>query len=661
MHRFAAKHQSIRPNPIGLLALLLMLWAFSAGTLAVAQAPGAPAPVAGASNQIFEALNRPGDLTLRNSSLEAALFTISELWNVNIVVGQVEGTVTGVFKEAPLREILDSILLSNGYSYQPVGRSLVINSIEELGQLNPYFVSDTIRVEAASIDDVLSAAELLSSPQGEVRAIPSAGSIVVVDYPDRVSKIRDLVEQIDAATGGPSGGVAAPRELEVAYFRTHYIPAQEAQLALAVVLSPVGQISAIEKEDRLLVVDYAANVQMIHSVLKRIDRPRPQVNIKALIYDINLTDLEEIGMNWNLLSRGQVNADGGPVSGSGIQVNALNKTPFDAGSNGSSFSFFSIENDINLEAVILALQQAEDSRLLADPSVTVLDNETALIESIEEIPFQQLTQTAAGGQIGTTAFRDAGIKLEVLPKIARDGTIDMIVTPEFSRLTGFTPNDNQPIIDRRIATTRVRIANQQTLMIAGLRRRSDTGEFNGVPMLKDLRFFGHLFRARDTQIEESELVVFLTPEIVGFADPLGYREQLTADTVQCRIDHIPTAEGCCPHGTPIGGSCPTCDPSCNEATPLPYPSTQPTPAYEEIPAVQSSQKEDGSLVYPSLTSKSSASSKEPTEARLPNYDSRFSAKGKKFGKYATPEEKAEEQEAIEKTSIKPVWYERMFR
>ncbi|QDT68582.1 Type II secretion system protein D precursor [Planctomycetes bacterium MalM25] len=588
--------------------------------------------------RILKTLERHGDLTLREATLESALFTISELWGINIVAGDVSGSVNGVFKDAPLREILDSILLSNGYGYRPVGGSLVVSPMEQLGQINPFFTTETIPVGASKVDEVMEAARLMSTPQGQVRALPSARALLVVDFPDRVEKIRELVAQIDRATrrlasAGPTG--VGPRQLEVAYFRTHFVPALQAATAIDVVLSADGRIASVENDDRLLVVDYPEHVRMVEAVLSRLDRPRPQVNIKSLIYDISLSDLEQIGINWDALSSGVVNADGTPSSGNGALVNSVTKAPFEAGASGGSFTFFSMHNDFNIQAIILALQQAEDSRLLADPNVTVMDNESAAIESVSEIPFQQLTQTTGGGNIGTTAFKEVGIKLDVVPKISRDGSIDMTVVPEFSRLAGFTPGDNQPIVETRRATTRVRVQNGQTLMIAGLRQRSDVGDFDGVPLLKDIRFVGHLFRSRDTQITESELVVFITPEVVGYSDPMGQRERLAADTVGCRLDYIPAAEGCPGCGSP--GPCACESRGIIDTTILPGELSSPQPAQEhrvlpspgesqgpreitpipaELPAPQASQEpKSAGLNYPKLAKHTARRLPDPNEER----------------------------------------------
>ena len=87
----------------------------------------------------------------------------------------------------------------------------------------------------------------------------------------------------------------------------------------------------------------------------------------------------------------------------------------------------------------------------------------------------------------------------------------MKVTPSFSVLTGF--NDGQPIIDSREATTKVRIANGQTLVIGGLRQRRETENARGVPGVKNWKHVGALFRDHDTSVRESELLVFLKPEI----------------------------------------------------------------------------------------------------------------------------------------------------
>ena len=162
------------------------------------------------------------------------------------------------------------------------------------------------------------------------------------------------------------------------------------------------------------------------------------------------------------------------------------------------------------------MNESKDSRLLADPNVVALNHEQATIKIVTEVPFQQLTQSALGGAIGTTEFREAGVTLDVIPHIAPDGTITMVVSPEFSVLTGFTPETNAPIIDTREATTTVRVRDRETLVLGGLRQRSRqrNGSSLAAPGRRAAGRPG-CSAAGSSRCAESELLVFLTPEIVG--------------------------------------------------------------------------------------------------------------------------------------------------
>ncbi|CAK9037525.1 Secretin OutD (General secretion pathway protein D) (Pectic enzymes secretion protein OutD) (Type II secretion system protein D) (T2SS protein D) [Durusdinium trenchii] len=529
------------------------------------------------SPELLAALERRGDLVLRGSTLDAALFTINELWNVNIIAGEVEGQVNGVFKDAPLKEILDTILLGNGYGYRMVGESIVVSRLEQLGRINPFFVSEAIQVMNARPSELVEAARLLSTPQGQVQPIDSARSLIVIDFPERVKMIRDLVASVDAASGGPGmlDATGRPKPLEVGYFHTQYITVADAKKVLATVLSAVGRVEAVDGEDRLVVVDFAENLQVIERVLANLDRPRPQVQITALIYDLSLTDIEQIGINWAQA----INTRTAGTLPTNTQLQISN--PFTPSASGALFTFQHFGDTFDLSAVAEAIQSASDSRLLANPNVTVMDNEEASFEAVTQIPYQQITQTQQGGQLAGTAFKDAGIKLDVVPKVSADGTVELIVRPEFSRLTGFTPGDNQPIIDTRATSTAVRVRSGETLVIGGMRQRSDVGDFGAVPGLKDVRWLGHLFRSRSTDIRESELVVFITPRIIGYSDPLDCRSQLVKDTVDCRLNHIPRAEGCPPMQ---GGGCMDCGVA--PGMPVESPGYSPTPAPEMIPPPQ---------------------------------------------------------------------------
>jgi general secretion pathway protein D len=505
-----------------------------------------PAPRVKNLVPLEQALDTRGDLSLQNTTIQKALFTIGATWNVNIVVGKdVDGTVSCIYTQAPLREVLDAILLANGYSYRPVGQSLVVQKAQEVGSANPLFESAAITITHSDLEEVVQGAQLLLSSQGQLQPMESANSILVVDFADRVQSIRDFVAQMDAAASSTTGGIPAEsyKRLQVAYFHTQYIPVDNAKPTLSAVLSSTGKVATMPLENRLVVVDYPSNIDMVKRVLEKIDRPRPQVRITGLIYDISLQDVEQLGFNWNNPGTGN-NSDTGSTSQGFMQIKAENETPLQMGASAGTLTVRSLTDHFDLKTVGQFIQTAKDARLLADPHVTVEENEVAVMESVQEIPYQQITQSELGGQIGTTAFKKVGITLNVTPQIAADGTVRMNVSQVFSRLAGFTENGDQPIIDSRQASTSVRVTNKQTVVIGGLRQRSDTGDFNGVPFLKDVRLVGPLFRSRDTNVRESELLVFLQPEIVNYDQAMRPREYMAAETIDCRLQRIPLAEGC---------------------------------------------------------------------------------------------------------------------
>ncbi len=541
----ARYHSSVQKpsNRLRLDFTSLLAWLLLAAVVCAVGSLGHAArlPDPGLESGLRPMFAKRGDLILRNASLADALLAISENWSVNVVAGQeVDGTVNCAFRNAPLQEILDSILVANGFSYRPVGKSLVVQRLEASGDVNPLFATATIAIPTGDPQEIVEGAKLLNSPRGKVKAFASTRSLLVVDYPDRIAMIRGFVQNLHHSGSDTESTPAGPPAIEVGYFMTHHIPALSAKEAIASVLSDEGRISVLEDEDQLVVVDYPQNQALAGQVIKQLDIPRKVIRITSYIYDVSLEDMETLGVNWSHSLQGRPDAAGSTAQ---WDIDALTLVPFNPAAAGGVMTFANMSEVFDLEAAIQALETAKDSRLLADPNVTVIENERASVAIIQEIPFQQLTETAGGGNIGTTAFREAGVKLSVTARAAGQDTVWMQVEPEFSRLAGFTPEDNQPIIDRRTASTTVRVRNQHTLVIGGLRQRTDVGTFNGIPFLQDLPLgVGLLFRGRETTVRESELLVFIRPEIVTVDHPPSCREDAAIQTGRHFLGKIPQGE-----------------------------------------------------------------------------------------------------------------------
>ena len=501
-------------------------------------------------------LQQKGSLTLRDVTLSQALFTISETWEVNLLFGKnVDGHVNAVFRDASLQEVLDSVLLANGFGYRPKGQSLIIMPLTELGDSNAMLQTISLEMPGNGGEDVMEAVRLLLSAQGKTQAMTSMGSIMVRDYPENITKIQALLRSI----GGPSESQSTPfgtldsvvkvltpvqstpfvNDRSIAYFSPRHTLASSMLETMQSFLNTNSKVVVIESENRIAVVGSAEELRLAKRIFDELDQPREQVRITALIYDVKVDEVERLGVNWSHNIKAVINSSGvaqqtfggkfgpfpDPSAGAfSIGAAAVDAAAASTGTIGAA-RLTTLNRYFDLDTIINALDRTAGARLLADPSVTVLDREEASIKIVTEIPIQQLTQTSQGGSIGTTSFREAGVTLTVTPQIGGDGTITMQVTPTFSVLTGFS--EGQPIIDSREATTKVRIANGQTLVLGGLRQRSENETLSGIPGLMRWKKLGKLFRDHDTTVSESELIVFLRPEITT-PDTLGTARQAAA-------------------------------------------------------------------------------------------------------------------------------------
>jgi general secretion pathway protein D len=503
--------------------------------------------------ELIQKLNQHGDLTLRDATLREALFTISEIWQVNLVVSaEVEGNVNGAFLDTSLREILDAILLANGYSYRPVGQSLVVMRLNELGDTHPLFEAATVHIGAGDPTEVVEAVRLLTSPGGKAQSIGSTGNLLVADFPDRVALIRKFVSELgnDGSTPVGINASGTAGQLEVAQFDLQFVSVELAKESFQSILSEKGKLATMPSSNRLVLVDEPSRITLARQMARLIDVPRAQVRIEAMIYDISLEDIEALGFNWSHGVKARHNGASDPQSVLGL--NSVTQTMPIPGTVGGAMTIMNLSRHLDINTIVQALHEANDARLLADPNVVVVDHEKAKIQIVTEIPYQERTQTSQGGDIGTTAFREVGVMLEVTPHMSDDGTIEMQVMPTFSRLTGFTPGDNpQPIIDSRIAETRVRIVDGQTFVIGGLRQRSDVGDFSGLPYLKNLKYIGFLFRSKKTTVRESELVVFLTPRVIMPFEGTCGRNAAAEDLSRQLLNGIPPASPMRPEMGPV--------------------------------------------------------------------------------------------------------------
>ncbi len=192
-------------------------------------------------------------------------------------------------------------------------------------------------------------------------------------------------------------------------------------------------------------------------------------------------------------------------------------------------NLFAFRPDLNIGATIKALQERNLLQILAEPNLIAVEGTEATFLAGGSFPFPTITTTPTGGATApviTVQFKPFGVKLEFMPTVTPQGSIDLKVVPEVSSLDyanavtleGFLI----PALSQRRAETEVILKDGESFAIAGLIDNRVIETISKVPGLGDVPVLGKIFRSRSTQKSADELLVVVTPH---FVKPLSAEEK----------------------------------------------------------------------------------------------------------------------------------------
>lgn len=268
--------------------------------------------------------------------------------------------------------------------------------------------------------------------------------------------------------------------------------------SLIKMLSKRGNIQIDTRTNVLIVTDIPEVVDSVEESALQLDTGTPQVMIEAMMVDVKLTGDDQWGSVVSIFDLKSQTSDNELLTGMpGDLVN--------------TFIFRTMTDSLDIAAVLDMWISQNKATILANPKVLTLDNQTANIEIVEEIPYKEIVITASGAR-ETIKFKEAGVKLSVTPHVTSGRYISMNVKPEQSFKSGEI--DGQPLIDKRKAETNLLVRDGQTIVIGGLRQVKETKVYEKVPFLGDIPFLGLLFRKKVIDRTNTELVLFITPHII---------------------------------------------------------------------------------------------------------------------------------------------------
>ena len=281
-----------------------------------------------------------------------------------------------------------------------------------------------------------------------------------------------------------------------------YANAQEMSKAVEKTLTKRGHIEVDARTNALLVTDIDDRLDRAEGMIRSLDTRTPQVEIVARLVDVDHTATRSLGINWNL-----ANLD---VFDAGANE-AVHITPDPVTGPAGTVKFGTVKSFGSLDATLNALEAANKANIISNPRITTVNNREATVIVGQQIPL--IVQDFAGNAV--TQLTTIGIKLSVTPHINVGNKITMDVHPEVSDLSSQATVAGGIIINTTMADTRVMVNDGETAVIGGLIRSNESDNNRGVPVLMDIPIIGHLFRTSTKVRQKRELLIFLTPKIIG--------------------------------------------------------------------------------------------------------------------------------------------------
>lgn len=290
----------------------------------------------------------------------------------------------------------------------------------------------------------------------------------------------------------------------------------------------VGRVSTKDIADRAIAIatplakTVVTNLQIAPAPIEQ------QIILRVKFAELNRNAGTQFGIN--LFSTGATGTIGSTSTNqyTAPSTTTIRGTTGSGAATASSFNLtdalniFAFRPDLNLGAVIRALQNQDVLQILAEPNLTTLNGKEASFLAGGEFPVPILQGGGNAGAV-TVQFREYGIRLNFNPTITANGTIKMYVKPEVSTidlsnavsLSGFTI----PALATRRMETNVELKEGQSFMIAGLMDDRVTDQMSKLPGLASVPILGQLFKSRLERRSKTELIVIVTPEIVKPYDP----------------------------------------------------------------------------------------------------------------------------------------------
>ncbi len=304
---------------------------------------------------------------------------------------------------------------------------------------------------------------------------------------------------------------AKRREYEQQVTRTFYLSTADLKETIDLLRIVLGarRIAPHTANNALTIVDTPERVKAAERIINSIDKGRGEVIVEVEVLEVLRTRMDEYGIQFRSAAEeggiragifpGDTTADGSPYSASNLAV-------------------------VGLPGAVLSLLRADnDTRVLANPQLRAVDGETAQAEFGERVPVPITTFTpiATGGvpqqPVTTFAYENIGVNIIVTPRLHHDNQVSIALEVRLSTISG-TGFGGLPKFGNRSVNTVLRLGDGETSLLAGLINDVERTSLAGTPGLASVPLLGRVFSANKKEVEESDIILTLTPRIIRNTD-----------------------------------------------------------------------------------------------------------------------------------------------
>jgi type IV pilus assembly protein PilQ len=296
-------------------------------------------------------------------------------------------------------------------------------------------------------------------------------------------------------------------------------------------LSARGSLTVHNPSNSLLIQDTAESISAVRDLVSQLDIPVRQVRIEARIVAVSEDFTRDLGVRFgatgiqttgdgfisttgNSIANEDILGSGGaPFPGGAPFAPSRYNVNLPAPSPAGAISFLVLGSDYLVDLELSAAQSEGNGEVISSPSLTVTNQQEAVIQQGSEIPYQE----AASSGATSVSFKDVKTSLTVTPVITPDNRLilDIAVQREsVGQLVVGIGGGQIPSINSSDIRTRVVVNDGQTVVLGGILETERRETVKKVPLLGDVPIFGHLFKSTSRVNNKDELLIFVTPKII---------------------------------------------------------------------------------------------------------------------------------------------------